>query len=80
MTTNRSSSKARTTTGQETFTLPNRPERLAVPQPFLGKKRAEAAGTNANLTIPLSSTYVLAVGPNALTSFFDLPNPPDNTN
>ncbi|MFH8534775.1 helix-turn-helix transcriptional regulator [Streptomyces tendae] len=81
-TTNRSSSKARTTTGQagqETFTLPNRPERLAVPQPFLGKKRAEAADTNANLMVPLSSTYVLGVGPNALTTFFDLPNPPGDT-
>ncbi|MFE6357573.1 helix-turn-helix transcriptional regulator [Streptomyces rochei] len=71
-TTNRSSSKVRTGAGQETFTLPNRAERLAVPQPFLGSKRTEAADANAYLPVPLSPTYVLGVGPTSLSAhYFD---------
>ncbi|MER6342330.1 helix-turn-helix domain-containing protein [Streptomyces tendae] len=65
---NRSSSKARSTPGQETFTLPNRAERLAVPQPFLTTTRTVAADTKASLPIPLSPTYVLTMGASSMAA------------
>ncbi|CAM5554022.1 hypothetical protein GCM10010253_63750 [Streptomyces badius] len=67
---NHNSSKARTTPGQETFALPSRAERLAVPQPFLTATRTVAADTKSSLPIPLSPTYVLTVGPSSLSASF----------
>ncbi|MEW2267735.1 helix-turn-helix transcriptional regulator [Streptomyces sp. NPDC047853] len=76
--TNRSSSKPRPTPGQETFTLPNRTERLAVPQPFLTTTRMVAADTKSTLPISLSPTYVLTVGASSMSaSTFDILYPGD---
>ncbi|MEU9646493.1 helix-turn-helix transcriptional regulator [Streptomyces sp. NPDC048188] len=68
--TNRGSSKARSTTGVETFTLPNRAERLAVPQPFLGLNRTAAAERKTTVAVALSSTYVLTVSAASLSAGF----------
>ncbi len=76
---NRSSSKARSTPGQETFALPNRAERLAVPQPFLTTTRTVAADTKSSLPISLSPTYVLTVGASSMSAgFLDTLYPTDD--
>ncbi|MET9118611.1 MULTISPECIES: helix-turn-helix transcriptional regulator [Streptomyces] len=50
---------------QETFTLPNRPERLAVPHPVLENARV-VAGPKAHLALSLSPSHDLIVGATAL--------------
>lgn len=54
--------KPRTGGWQEMFTLPNRPERLVVPQPTLDHMRREIAASKQPLSVPLSASYVLFVG------------------
>jgi transcriptional regulator with XRE-family HTH domain len=50
----------------EIFTLPNRTERLVVPEPFLERVRLGVAGSKATLHVRLSATYDLMVGANGL--------------
>ncbi|MFE0420889.1 helix-turn-helix transcriptional regulator [Streptomyces sp. NPDC058953] len=54
--------------GPDTFTLPGRPERLAVPQPALETARAVATSTKGVISVPLSNRYVLMVGKRSLSS------------
>lgn len=66
--------KARATTGVETFTLPNHPERPAVPQPFLGLNRIAAAERKTTVPVPQSPTNVLTVSAASLPAgFLDTP-------
>ncbi|MGW5692235.1 helix-turn-helix transcriptional regulator [Streptomyces asiaticus] len=60
--------KPRGGAGPETFTLPNRAERLAVPHPVMESIRTVVAGTKTALPIGLSPTYELMVGTNSLAA------------
>lgn len=74
--------RTRTTgTGPETFTLPNRTERLVVPQPLLETLRTAAANSKTPLTRQLSPSYDLTVSVNSLSSTTAEPDtdPADNT-
>jgi transcriptional regulator with XRE-family HTH domain len=64
----RPTTKARGAGGTpETFTLPARPERLAIPQPILESTRAATAGTKNSTFVELSPSYELLVGANSLS-------------
>ncbi|MFY4718995.1 helix-turn-helix domain-containing protein [Streptomyces sp. LaBMicrA B280] len=53
--------------GPETFTLPDQPERLVVPQPMLETMRMMITGSKNNFSMPLSPRYDLVVGANTLS-------------
>jgi transcriptional regulator with XRE-family HTH domain len=66
--------------GPETFALPGRPERLAVPQPSLEAARATAMGSKAPVALRLSPTCELMVGATSLSvAFADTLFPVDET-
>ncbi|RNG19455.1 helix-turn-helix transcriptional regulator [Streptomyces botrytidirepellens] len=60
--------KSRGGAGPETFTLPNRIERLTVPHPILENMRIVLARAKTTLPIGLSPTYELTVGANSLSA------------
>ncbi|KOV82402.1 hypothetical protein ADL01_10545 [Streptomyces sp. NRRL WC-3618] len=62
----RSSTKARGG-GSDTFALPNRAERLVIPQPIIETMRASAAKPKTTVFKKLSPSYDLAVGANTLS-------------
>ncbi|GGT79240.1 helix-turn-helix transcriptional regulator [Streptomyces althioticus] len=64
----RAASKSRGTAGSDAFTLPNRTERLVVPQPILETMRAVIATSKNGLSLPLSPSYDLVVGLNSLAA------------
>ncbi|WP_055691233.1 helix-turn-helix transcriptional regulator [Streptomyces prasinus] len=64
----RANSKLRSGGGQEAFTLPNRTERLVVPQPALEAMRTLIVGPKHTLPVSLSPTYELAVGLNSISA------------
>lgn len=67
----RTASATRTRTsaaGPETFTLPGRTERLALPQPLLETMRTQFSNPKTPLQLRLSPTYELTVGTNSLTA------------
>jgi hypothetical protein len=79
----RYTSKNRAPHSVETFSLPNRPERLVMPQPSLELLRSPATSANAFLSVDLSPQFRLALGPNhiwAVTTVapmeFDRPHGP----
>lgn len=64
----RANIKARSSAaGPETFTLPNRAERVVVPQRMLETMRIVATGSKTPLSLRLSPSYELTVGTNSLT-------------
>ncbi|WP_331723983.1 helix-turn-helix domain-containing protein [Streptomyces sp. NBC_00005] len=64
----RANIKARSSAaGPETFTLPNRAERVVVPQPLMETMRLVATGSKTPLTLRLSASYELTVGANSLS-------------
>ncbi|MEU5160268.1 helix-turn-helix transcriptional regulator [Streptomyces sp. NPDC020875] len=52
----------------DTFALPGRTERIAVPQPFLEKARTVSAETKSIVSVGLSNRFVLMVGKQSLTA------------
>ncbi|MER6467007.1 helix-turn-helix domain-containing protein [Streptomyces sp. NPDC001228] len=64
-------------TSPETFALPNRTERLAVPQPLLEKLRATATNTKTPVTRQLSWACELTIGTNSLTTTTVEPDTPE---
>ncbi|MFJ4552774.1 helix-turn-helix transcriptional regulator [Streptomyces sp. NPDC088817] len=66
--TTRTVTKSRSTAGQDAFTLPNRTERLVVPQPVLEAMRAVIASSKNGLSMSLSRTYELVIGLNSLAA------------
>ncbi|WP_327696291.1 helix-turn-helix transcriptional regulator [Streptomyces sp. NBC_00459] len=68
-----------TTNSPETFILPNRAERLAVPHMILEEMRNIALSSKNAQPVRLSPSYELSVGPNSL-SVLDLLSALDDTN
>ncbi|CAL9505271.1 hypothetical protein SUDANB21_03540 [Streptomyces sp. enrichment culture] len=62
----RTGAKARMGVAHDAITLPNRTERLVVPQPILEAMRAVIAGTKNALSIAISPSFDLVVGPNSV--------------
>jgi transcriptional regulator with XRE-family HTH domain len=73
---NRTGSKTRAGGGHDAFTLPNRTERLVVPQPILEAMRAVIATTKNALSTALSPTYELVVGLNSITAGIPIDDSP----
>ncbi|MFF7970534.1 helix-turn-helix domain-containing protein [Streptomyces sp. NPDC007905] len=63
----RASTKTRGPGGPETFSLPNRPDRLAIPQPLLDVARTVAADTKSVIPLGLSTRFNLLVGSTSLS-------------
>lgn len=60
--------KTRSHTGVEAFSLPNRPERLVIPNPILEMLRTAVVETKTHMTLDLSPQMRLTIGVNSLTA------------
>ncbi|WP_344569902.1 helix-turn-helix transcriptional regulator, partial [Streptomyces atrovirens] len=65
--TSRGGARTRIPGGPETFSLPNHPERLVIPQALLESARIVAADTKGNFPLRLSPRFYLLVGANSLS-------------